>query len=337
MTDNAKTIDLLGIGNAIVDILAYKDVAFLEKLELVKGSMSLVDAEMAGEIYKLMGASTECSGGSCANTAAGYAMLGGSAAFVGKVKHDAFGRIFRSDIRKSGVQFESDAPEEGAPTAHCLVMVTEETNQQGITRVERTMVTHLGIAGQISDTDIDEAQIKAAKLLYFEGYLWDSPSAREAINVAMDMARAHGTEIAFSLSDPFCVQRHKADFLELLEKVDIFFANEHEIEALMDEKDLRKILAKLSQKRVIAAITRSEKGSTILSNGEMHVIDPVKVETVFDVTGAGDLYASGFLYGYLNGMGLEKAGKLGSLCAAEVIQYLGGRPATRLSDLLEKL
>ncbi len=338
-----KIIDVLGVGNAIVDILAYKDVTFLDAQGLPHGSMALVDAKRAQELYTEMGASTDCSGGSAANTLAGFAMLGGKASFIGKVRDDKFGRLFVHDMEATGVKVLTSMATEGDPTAYCLIMVTEEPSAvEGVRpRVERTMATYLGAAGAIAKEDVDAQAIGQARILYFEGYLWDSPSARDALLYAMECAKAQETKVAFTLSDALCVERHKADFLQLLSdgKIDILFANEHEIEALFEERDIRKVLYRISGAQAeyqleVAVVTRSEKGSYILQNGAVHAVDAKQVE-VYDVTGAGDLYASGFLYGYAQGFSPERCGELATLCATEVIQYIGARPVTGLKDVLK--
>ena len=348
MTD--KPYDIVGIGAAIVDILSYKDDEFLQEHNLIKGSMTLVDEKEIQHLYSLAGTSTECSGGSAANTLAGYGLLCHSneaearAAFIGKVNKGDLGHIFTRSLNKAGVHFitQPATEDDQESTARCLIMVTEEENPYGgRPRVERTMATYLGISGKITEDDIDEEVISQAKLLFFEGYSWDSDSARRAVQKAIRLAKEHDTKVAFSLSDPFCVERHHQDFLKLVEEdVNILFANEHEIEALYEEKDLRKILYRLSEQSnesslELAAVTRSEKGSYILAEGNIYTIDPVIVEDVYDVTGAGDLYASGLLYGYLHGFDYEKCGKLGAMCASEVIKFLGGRPMSKLYKVLE--
>jgi len=334
-----KKFDLVGIGNAIVDVLAYKDQKFLSEHGLTKGAMTLVDETEVKKLYHLMGTATECSGGSTANTLAGFAMLGGESAFIGKVKDDQLGEIFKKDMERIGVNFVTNMATSGTPTACCIIFVTEEEGKFGMgPKVERTMATYLGASISIGENDVNEEIIKAAKTLFFEGYLWDSPTARKAIQKAISIAKENDIKIAFTLSDPLCVGRHKEEFEKLVDNdIDILFANEHEIEALYSENDIRKVLYRVKGKCEIVAITRSEKGSYILSEGDIYTINPEKVRDVYDVTGAGDLYASGFLYGWLNGLGPEKSGKLGSHCAAEVIKYLGGRPVTKLSDLLKKL
>ncbi len=331
--------DIVGIGNAIVDIVNYKSFAFLEEHGLPHGSMQLVDEHTAEKLYELAGAATSCSGGSTANTMVGYGMLGGSAAFIGKVKQDQFGNIFKHDIDHIGVQFNSAMAEDGPSTARCIIFVTEEENQYGgPVHVERTMATYLGASTHITKADIDEELIASAKLLYFEGYLWDSPTAKEAVEYAMEIAKKYDTKIAFTLSDALCIQRHHAEFLHLVDNVaDIVFCNEHEAEALFNEKSIRKILYRLTNACDMACVTRSSRGSYILHGDDIHTIDPVPVEDVYDVTGAGDMYAAGFLYGYLNGFSIDKAGKLGSLCASETIRYLGARPVSKLRGILEQV
>lgn len=331
--------DLVVIGNAIVDILAYKNEAFLSAHGLQKGTMRLIDFQQSRAIYAEMGAATECSGGSAANTLAGYCLLGGTGAFIGKVKDDQFGTTFRKDLERSGAVFLTPPAPVEDPTACCLVMVTEEPAKfGGPPKIERTMATYLGASSHITKDDLDTDAIANAKALFFEGYLWDSNSAREAITEALKIARPKGVKTSFTLSDPLCVSRHKEDFLDLVSNhIDILFANEREIETLMGETDIRKVLYKLGGKCEVAVITRSEKGSYVLANDHIYTIDPQKVEHVYDVTGAGDLYAAGFLYGFLQDYDLRKCGKLASLCASEVIQYLGGRPVTKLPDLLEQL
>lgn len=335
----AKKFDIVGIGNAIVDILAYHDEKFLKKHGLAKGAMTLIGETESKKLYKQMGSATECSGGSAANTLAGFAMLGGKAAFIGRVKDDQFGNIFFHDLNKSGVSYNTPKAKEGKPTASCLIFVTEEKDK--VTKkpkIERTMATYLGASVEVNENDIDENLIKSAKIMYFEGYLWDSPSAKKAIRKAIDIAKKNKVKVAFTLSDPLCVGRHKKEFAELIAKdIDIFFANEHEAEALYDENDIRKIIPRLDGKCETAIVTRSEKGSYILTAGSIHAVEAERVDNIYDVTGAGDLYASGFLYGYVNNMSPQKCGKLGGICAAEVIKYLGARPLSKLSDLINRL
>lgn len=334
-----KSFDLVGIGNAIVDILAYKDESFLSEQSLPKGSMALVDESRANQLYDLLGAATECAGGSAANTLAGFSMLGGKSAFIGKVKHDQLGDIFRKSLERVGVTFPAAPASDGLPTAKCLIMVTEEAGKFGNKpKIERTMATYLGASVSIGEDDIDEDTIRNAKIIYFEGYLWDSEPARNAVKKAIRIAKESGTKVAFTLSDFLCVERHHDEFIALVDNdIDILFANEHEIKALCGTSDIQKILYRLSGKCEVVLITRSEKGSYILMDDSVYPISAERVDDVYDVTGAGDLYASGFLYGYVNKFDPEKSGRLASLCAAEVIKYLGARPVTKLTDMLEKL
>ncbi|MBI1328214.1 MAG: adenosine kinase [Alphaproteobacteria bacterium] len=332
--------DVVALGNAIVDILSYADDAFLERFNLPKGGMTLITDKQAELIYAAMGTATECSGGSAANTAAGVAGLGARVLFIGKVKDDQFGDIFTHDITHVGVEYHTPKAKKGKPTAQCLVIVTHEGDSRiKAKNAERTMATYLGASTDITAADVDEASIRVAKVTYIEGYLWDQPAAKEACMKAIHAAHDAGNKVAFTLSDPFCVDRHRKDFLNLVEKhVDILFANEHEIRSLFEEEDLRKIIIRLQGVCEVAAVTRSAKGSYIItSDGSVHDIPAHPVEEVYDVTGAGDLYASGFLYGYVNGWAHEKSGALAARCAAEVIKYLGGRPLTDLSVIAQEI
>lgn len=336
-----KEFDVVGIGNAIVDILAYTTDEFLNTHALHKGSMTLVDEKKAQQLYKKMGTATECSGGSAANTITGLASLGASAAFIGRVKKDQMGDIFRHDMKSLGVHYSTPPATSGKPTAQCLVFVTHEgTSKIKGKNAERTMATYLGASTQITKEDIDPEIIKNSKITYIEGYLWDEAKAKEAVREAIKIAHAHDRKVAFSLSDAFCVQRHKDEFLALLDEghIDILFANEKEAAALSGEKDTRKQLFWFTGKCDVVALTRSEKGSYIITRGGyVHSIEAERVDEVYDVTGAGDLYAAGVLYGIVTGMDLDKAGRLGALSAAEVVKYLGGRTLTKLSTLLENL
>ena len=319
--------DGLGIGNAIVDILVQADDAFLEAHGLIKGAMALVDAERAAALYQAAGPAVECSGGSAANTIAGLASLGGRGAFVGKVRDDQLGGVFSHDIRAAGVHFETPSATAGAATATSLVLVTPDA--------ERTMQTYLGACVDLGPDDIDEAEIAAAKVTYLEGYLWDPPAAKEAFRKAAGAAHASGREVSLSLSDPFCVDRHRADFRELVEgHVDILFANEDEIISLYEAADFDTALQAVRGHCALAALTRSAKGSVVLAGDEVHVIDAEPVADVVDTTGAGDAYAAGFLAGYTGGRDLATAARMGNIAAAEVISHLGARPATALDALV---
>lgn len=330
-----ELLDVVGIGNAIVDILAYTDDAFLEKHSLPKGGMTLIDAPHVAALYKEMGAATECSGGSAANTLAGIASLGGNAGFIGKVADDQMGKIFRHDMNATGVNFASQPLYGNVATAQCLVFVTHD---EATRHVERTMATYLGACKHITPIDIDEALIARGQVTYLEGYLWDEPPAKRAIEKAIEIAHAHKRKVSFTLSDAFCVERHRAEFLDLAQnKVDILFSNEREITALMEAPDTETALKKAQGLSPIVVVTRSEKGSIVLTPDARVEIAPQKVEEVFDVTGAGDLYAAGFLFGYTRQMSLAECGKIGSLAAAEIIKFLGARPMSKLKPLLEKL
>jgi sugar/nucleoside kinase (ribokinase family) len=334
-----KTLKLLGIGNSIVDVIAYKDVQFLEQNNFPKGSMKLVDFKTCDDLYNQLGSAIECSGGSAANTLAGFAMLGGSASFVGKVKDDLFGNLFISELDKVGVKFVASPAKSGDPTGRCVIFVTEEKTVIGnMPKIERTMATYLGASTQISEADIKLELIEQAEVIFFEGYLFDSPSAAKAIYKAIEIAEASDTKIAFTLSDPFCVDRHREEFRKLVDKhVDILFSNESEIKSLFQIEETNKALSKLQGVCEVACITRGDKGSYIIWGDGIYDIEVAKVDEVYDVTGAGDLYAAGFLYGYTHNLGPEKSGKLASQCAAEVIKYLGGRPNTRLDVFIETL
>jgi sugar/nucleoside kinase (ribokinase family) len=328
--------DVVGLGNAIVDVLAYTEDSFLHDNQLPKGGMTLIDAERASQLYKIMGAATECSGGSAANTLAGIASLGGKAAFIGKVAKDQMGKIFRHDMNATGVHFTTPPLLGEVSTAQCLVMVT---NDAATKHTERTMATYLGACKHISPIDIDAALIEASKVTYLEGYLWDEQPAKRAIEKAIEVAHAAKKKVSFTLSDAFCVERHREEFWNMIKRrqIDILFANEREACALAEVSDMNQAITKLQGTCEIVAITRSEKGSVILTKNDALTVPAAPVSEVFDVTGAGDLYAAGFLYGYTHDLSLEKCGKLGSLAAGEIIKYLGARPMSKLSPLVEKL
>ena len=327
-SDPTAAVDVIGVGNAIVDVIAHADDAFLDRHGLAKGAMTLIDADQAKALYAAMGPGTEKSGGSAANTIAGLASFGGSAAFVGKVRDDQLGSIFAHDIGALGVRFATPmAPPGGEPaTARCLVFVTPDA--------QRTMCTFLGVSVELGPQDISEAQIGAAQVTYLEGYLWDPHDAKAAMRKAIAAAKSAGRRVAFTLSDAFCVDRHRAEFLDLIAgDVDVLFANEAEILSLYQVDSFDAALQQVRGHAEIVALTRSEKGSVVLSGDEVHVIDASPVARVVDTTGAGDLYAAGFLHGLTRGAGLADCGRLGSLAAAEVIQHIGARPETSLADL----
>lgn len=321
--------DVLGIGNAIVDVLAQADDAFIESHGLTKGAMTLIDTATAEALYNDMGPGVECSGGSAANTIAGLASLGGRGAFIGKVHDDTLGKVFSHDIRALGVTFQTLPAVTGEPTARCLVFVTPDA--------QRTMQTFLGASTGLSLADVDEALVADAAVTYLEGYLWDPPQAKAAFIKAAETAHQAGRLVALSLSDPFCVDRHRDDFLTLVnDHVDVLFANEDEITALYQTDDFDKALQSVRGHCQIAALTRSAKGSVVVSGDAVHVIDAEPVATVKDTTGAGDSYAAGFLYGFTQGRDLAIAAHIGSIAAAEVISHLGARPETSLKELVAR-
>lgn len=318
--------DVVALGNALVDVLAHEDEAFIAGHGLVKGTATMVDAATSDAVYAAMNPATEVSGGSAANTAVGIASLGGRAAYIGKVRDDQLGSVFAHDLRAAGVHFDTPAATSGPPTGRCLVVVTADA--------ERTMCTYLGAADQIGPDDVDDNLVASAAVTYLEGYLWDQPSAKEALRRAMSAARGAGRKVAFTMSDPFCVDRHRAEFLDLMRgPVDIVFANHHELCSLFETSDVDAAIAKARGMCEIIAITRSELGSVVVTHTEEHVVAAAPVDGIVDLTGAGDLYAAGFLYGVTHGHDLPTAGALGSLAAAEVIGHVGARPAASLSDL----
>lgn len=312
--------NVVGLGNAIVDVLAKVEDSFITENNLIKGGMSLIDEAQAEDIYSKMPPAIEASGGSAANTLAGIAALGGACAFIGKVKDDHLGKIFSHDIKAIGVHYETAPATGGASTARCLISVTEDA--------ERTMATYLGATRVIAESDIDENVIKSAKVLYLEGYLWDEEHAKKAMRRAITVAKDNDVKTSLSLSDPFCVDRHRADFLELIESgVDILFANEDEIKSLFQTNDIEEALQKIAKICSIAAITLGSKGSCIVANNEQTKISAPSNLNVIDTTGAGDLYASGFLYGYTTGENMAECGRLATDSASEVIQQMGARPS----------
>jgi sugar/nucleoside kinase (ribokinase family) len=321
--------DVVGIGNAIVDIFGHCDDAFLSKHDLAKGFMRLIDAQEADRLYGLMGPAMERSGGSAANTIAGLASFGGKGAFIGRVADDQFGKVFWHDIRASGVAFETAPATGGLPTAVCLILVTPDG--------ERTMNTFLGASTELGPAEVDAGMIAAAKVTYLEGYLFDKPEAKEAFHAAAAIAAKAGRKTALSLSDAFCVDRHRADFRKLVKSgIDILFANEKEITALYEVNSFDEAVAAVRGECEIAVLTRSEAGSVIVTQKETVQVRPTRVEKVVDATGAGDLYAAGFLYGYTRNLKLVDCGRLGSLAAAEVISHLGARPELPLSTIAKQ-
>jgi fructokinase len=323
----SASLDVVGIGNAIVDVLSRTEDALVEKHGLVKGSMTLIDLRQAEAIYGDLGQSVEVSGGSAANTIAGVAGLGGHCGFIGRVRNDQLGGIFRHDVRANGTVFDTPPAESGPPTGRCMVMVTPDA--------QRTMSTYLGAAVEFGPRDLDLGLVQSAKVLYLEGYLWDAEPAKRAFLEAAQAAHAAGRKVALTLSDSFCVERHRDGFLTLVENhVDLLFANEAELKSLYETDTFDAALQKVRGHCEVAALTRSEKGSVVLSGEEVHMVDAITLGPLVDTTGAGDLYAAGFLYGYTQGHALYDCGRLGSLCAAEVITHLGPRPQGSLKDLV---
>ncbi len=320
-------LDVTGIGNAIVDVLAHADDAFLSNQGLHKGSMTLIDADAAQQLYARMGSGVEVSGGSAANTLAGVASLGGRSAFIGKVAKDQLGEVFTHDIRAAGTRFTTAPLEGGAPTARCLILVTPDA--------QRTMSTFLGACTELGPEDVDQGLIEASRVTYLEGYLWDRPKAKEAFLVAAKMAHAAGRKVALSLSDAFCVARHRSSFLELIDgHVDILFANETEICALFEVNHFAEAAQLVAGKCEVAALTRSEAGSVVVHGNERVEVPAHPVEKLVDTTGAGDLYAAGFLVGWCRGRPLFESARLGSIAAAEVISHFGARPEVQLSRIV---
>jgi sugar/nucleoside kinase (ribokinase family) len=322
----ASSFDVVGIGNAIVDVLAKADDAFLKRQGLAKGTMALIDTARAEALYAEMGEGIEASGGSAANTIAGLASLGGRGAYVGKLRDDELGAIFAHDLKSIGVEFKTPPLTSGPPTARCLILVTPDA--------QRTMNTFLGACVELGPEDIDAELISAAQVTYLEGYLFDPPRAMEAFRKAAELAHKSSRKVALSLSDPFCVGRHRADFLDLVDQhVDVLFANEREICSLYQTEHFELAAEAVRGHCEIAVLTRSERGSSIVTAKAMLHVAPQHVARVVDSTGAGDLYAAGFLYGLTHGSDLETCGKLGSLCAGEVIGHFGARPEISLKTL----
>jgi fructokinase len=325
----AKSLDVVGIGNAIVDVLVQADERFLGDHGLTKGTMALVDEAQAERLYASVGAGLETSGGSAANTLAGIAQLGGRAGFIGRVRDDQLGAIFSHDIRAVGTRFETPAATSGPSTARCLILVTPDA--------QRTMCTYLGASVALEPEDLDLEMVAQAQVLYLEGYLWDSDAAKRAFIAAAEVARAHGGEVALSLSDAFCVERHRESFQELVDgHVDILFANEMEITSLYRSNSFEEAVEQVSGRCRVAALTRSEQGSLVLADGQSHPIEPIQLGPLVDTTGAGDLYAAGFLHGWTRGESPTRCGQLGSLCAGQVVTQLGPRPQVNLAELVQR-
>lgn len=323
---------LLTIGNALLDVLSHSTEKFIDEQSRLHGmqraSMNLINETRALELYSEMGPAIESSGGSAGNTSACYASLGGIGAYIGKVADDQLGQVFKHDMKSIGVYYETTPLAIGPATGRCMILVTPDG--------ERTMNTFLGAAVELMPDDIEEELVAACDVTYLEGYLFDPPHAKQAFIKASELAHKAGRKVSLTLSDPFCVDRHRDDFLTLVENhVDILFANEEEIKSLFGTDDFEAAAEIVKDKCEIACLTRSEKGSVILNKGERTNIEAVTTDVV-DSTGAGDAYAAGFLYGYTNGMSMAECGHIGSIAAAEVISHMGPRPEVELKTLLPK-
>jgi sugar/nucleoside kinase (ribokinase family) len=323
----SERYDVIGIGNAIVDVLARAEDDFLVKHGMAKGSMSLIDEARAEAIYAAMGPAIEISGGSAANTIVGVASFGGRAAFIGTVKDDTLGGVFMHDIRAAGVGFATPPFKNGPSTARSYILVTPDG--------ERTMNTYLGAAQLLSAAEVTEAEIAAAKVTYLEGYLWDPQNAKDAFVKAARIAHRAKRTVALTLSDPFCVDRYRDEFRALIENgtVDLLFANESELKSLYQTADFDSAVAALRKDAKLAVVTRSEKGALVVTPEKIEAVDAFPVADVVDTTGAGDLFAAGFLYGFARGLPHTTAARLGALAAAEVISHLGARPERKLAEL----
>lgn len=326
-------LGVVAVGNALVDVLAQTSEEFVAEQQrlhnMQKGAMTLIEEPRAVELYSLMGPATETSGGSAANTMAGYASFGGKGGFIGKTADDELGKIFQHDIRSLGVEFNTQPLVLGAKTGRCLILVTPDA--------QRTMNTFLGASVELRPEDIDVDMIASAQVTYLEGYLFDRERAKQAFYAASEAAHEAGRKVALTLSDPFCVDRHRNDFRKLIENhVDLLFANEEEVKSLCQTDNFEKAKKMIRGRCEIAVLTRSEKGAVILSGEEEFPIRAEPVDKIIDTTGAGDQFAAGFLYGYTNNMHLQKCGRLGAIAAAEVISHIGPRPQTNLSELMKK-
>jgi len=316
----------VGVGNALVDVIAHASDDFLSRYDLTKGSMTLVETERAVELYGGLSGAVEMSGGSAANTVVGVASFGGSAAYIGKVDNDDLGQVFGHDMRAVGVGFIGGGNAQEIPTGRCIIVVTPDA--------ERTMNTYLGVSSTLSTADLDESVIADGQVLYMEGYLFDRDEAKAAFRRAADVAHEHGRTVALTLSDSFCVDRHRDDFRELVENsVDLLFGNEDELLSLYEVESFDDAIAALRADCSIAAITRGADGCVIVTAEELITVAAVPVAKVVDTTGAGDLFAAGFMFGYTNGADLAECGRLGSVAAAEVISHVGPRPLVELRTL----
>jgi sugar/nucleoside kinase (ribokinase family) len=323
----APEFDVVGVGNALVDVIAHADDGFIHQHELVKGSMTLVDTDRALYLYRALGSAVEMSGGSAANTMCGVASLGGRAAYVGKVSNDDLGNVFGHDLRAVGVQFRPGAPEADTPTGRCIIVVTPDA--------QRTMNTYLGVSSLLQPADIHEETVALGKVLYMEGYLYDRPAAKDAFRHAASVAHANGRQVSLTLSDSFCVDRHRDDFRALVtDQVDILFGNEDELRSLYQVDSFDAAIAAVRTDCHLAVITMGAQGCAIVTKDEVLHTPAEPVEQVLDTTGAGDLFAAGFLFGYTRELPLVECAKLGAIAAAEVISHVGPRPLVELKTLL---
>jgi sugar/nucleoside kinase (ribokinase family) len=324
---DATELDVLGLGNAIVDVLTEADDRMLERLGLAKGTMTLVDEARMAELYGGVGPAVEVSGGSCANTMAALASLGARVAYVGKVQRDQLGEVFGHDIRAAGVAFNTPPLDDGPPTARCLILVTPDA--------QRTMATYLGACVELGPDDVEEDRVAAARITYLEGYLWDRPEAKAACLKAAELAHRHGRQVALTLSDPFCVARWRAEFADLVaHHVDIVIANEVEICGLYGANSFDDVIDVVRSQSRIAALTRGADGSVIVAGDQTLAIPAMPIAALVDTTGAGDLYAAGLLYGLTHDLPLAACGRLGSLCAAHILGHYGARAARPLKPLV---
>lgn len=323
----ANRYDVLGIGNAIVDVLTHVDDDFLKNKKLDKSAMMLVSAEEAAKVYEDLGQCIECSGGSAANTIAGLASMGSKTSFIGKVKEDQLGGVFQHDIRALGTHFDTPVLNDGPPTAHCLVLVTPDA--------ERTMCTYLGACVELTENDIDQETVSQSKVTYLEGYLWDPDEAKNAFRKAIKIAHDKGNKVALSLSDSFCVERHHQEFVDLVKNdVDILFANEDEIKKLYNIDNVNEAARQLQQDCDIGAITCGAQGCIITNSDEIGHVQGRKIGKLVDTTGAGDLFAAGFLHALSNGRSIGECGALGNLVASEVVTHMGARPDIDLKKFI---
>ena len=327
---NDADFDVLGIGNALIDVITSVDDTFIDAHDFPRGATTMVDLERSEAVYADLPPAQEISGGSCANTIAGLASFGATVAFVGRVRDDQLGKVYTHDLRSLGIHFDVPPATSGPATGRCLVMVTPDAH--------RTQCTYLGASTFIGPEDVDADLVGRAQVTYLEGYLWDQPPAKDAIRKAAAAARGAGRQVALTLSDPFCVDRHREEFRALVaDEIDLLFANEAEICSLYEVDDFDAALQRLRHHCRVGALTRSERGSVVMAGEEVHVIDAEPVDRLVDTTGAGDQYAAGFLHGLTHGRDLATCGRLGSIAAAEVISHYGARPAVSLAEVAERV